>query len=66
MDSKKDNWLKAVEQEQMPWLQISDLKAFKGEVSDMYNFGAIPTAILVDPEGMIVSRNMRGSWMDKN
>lgn len=65
MDGKKEDWLRAVDEEKMEWLQISDLKAFKGEVSNVYNFSGIPTCILIDPEGKIVTRNMRGSWMDK-
>ena len=65
MDAKKDDWLKAVEEEKMKWLQISDLNAFNGEVSKIYNFSGVPTCILINPEGKIVTRNMRGSWMDK-
>lgn len=64
MDDNKDSWLKAVKEEQMDWLQVSDLKAFKGAVSNVYNFNGVPTCILIDPEGKIVTRNMRGSWMD--
>lgn len=64
MDDDKKAWLKAVENEQMKWLQVSDLRAFEGPVSKKYNFGGIPTCILVDPNGIIVSRNMRGSWLD--
>ncbi|GHE48055.1 TlpA disulfide reductase family protein [Sphingobacterium griseoflavum] len=65
MDSKKDLWLKALEQEEMPWLQVSDLQAFDGPLSDSYRFNAIPFCMLIDPQGKIVSRNMRGSWMDR-
>ncbi|GHT66655.1 thiol:disulfide interchange protein [Bacteroidia bacterium] len=65
MDEKKEDWLKALKEEQLPWLQVSDLKAFKGEFSKLYNFNGIPTCVLVSPEGKIVTRNMRGSWMDK-
>ncbi|MGS0524402.1 TlpA family protein disulfide reductase [Zobellia nedashkovskayae] len=65
MDSDKDNWIKAMEQEKMDWLQVSDLKAFDGELSKLYDFEGIPTCLLIDPEGNIVTRNMRGSWMDK-
>jgi thiol-disulfide isomerase/thioredoxin len=65
MDDKKDSWLKAVKEEQMDWLQLSDLKAFKGAVSNVYNFSGVPTCILIDPKGRILTRNMRGSWMDK-
>ncbi|SKB38711.1 Thiol-disulfide isomerase or thioredoxin [Sphingobacterium nematocida] len=65
MDAKKTDWLRALEEEKMPWLQVSDLLGFKGQVSKKYNFSGIPTCILIDPTGKIASRNMRGSWMDK-
>lgn len=64
MDHQKEKWLKAIDEELMPWLQLSDLKAFKGELSKLYNFRGIPTCVLIDPSGNIVTRNMRGSWMD--
>lgn len=65
MDEDKEEWLKAIEEEQLPWLQVSDLKAFEGELSDLYNFKGIPTCVLIGPDGKIITRNMRGSWMDK-
>lgn len=65
MDDDKTKWLKAVDEEKMKWMQVSDLKAFEGELSKLYNFNGIPTCVLVGPDGKIVTRNMRGSWMDK-
>jgi len=65
MDDSKEKWLKAVDEEQMKWLQVSDLKAFGGDLSKLYNFNGIPTCVLISPDGKIVTRNMRGSWMDK-
>jgi thiol-disulfide isomerase/thioredoxin len=65
MDEKKEDWLKALKEEELPWLQVSDLKGFKGDFSKLYNFNGIPTCVLVSPDGKIVTRNMRGSWMDK-
>lgn len=65
MDDDKTKWLKAIADEQMTWLQVSDLKAFAGDFSKIYNFNGIPTCVLVGPEGEIVTRNMRGLWMDK-
>lgn len=65
MDDDKAKWLKAVNDQQMNWLQISDLKAFNGEFSKVYDFESIPTCILIGPNGEIITRNMRGSWMDK-
>ncbi|XCF07779.1 TlpA disulfide reductase family protein [Tamlana crocina] len=64
MDESKEKWLEAIKEEKMSWLQVSDLKAFDGELNKLYNFQGIPTCILIDPSGYIVTRNMRGSWMD--
>ncbi len=65
MDDDKAKWLKAIDEEKMAWLQVSDLKAFDGMLSKLYNFNGIPTCVLVGPDGKIITRNMRGSWMDK-
>jgi thiol-disulfide isomerase/thioredoxin len=65
MDDDKDKWLKAISEEKMTWLQVSDLQAFKGDFSKIYNFNGIPTCVLIGPDGEIVTRNMRGLWMDK-
>ena len=65
MDNDKDKWVQEVERQQMSWLQVSDLNAFNGELSKFYNFQGIPACVLVGPDGTIVDRNMRGSWMDR-
>lgn len=65
MDDSKEKWLKAMDEEKMKWLQVSDLKAFDGDLSKLYNFNGIPTCVLIGPDGKIITRNMRGSWMDK-
>lgn len=65
MDEDKESWIKAINDEGLTWLQVSDLQAFDGDLSKLYNFNGIPTCILIDPNGNIVTRNMRGSWMDK-
>jgi thiol-disulfide isomerase/thioredoxin len=65
LDEKKEDWLKALKEEKLPWLQVSDLKGFKGDFTKLYNFNGIPTCVLVSPDGKIITRNMRGSWMDK-
>ena len=65
MDADKARWLKAVEEEQMPWIQISDPKDFQGMTYKAYNANAIPSYVLISPDGLIADRNMRDSWMDK-
>lgn len=44
---------------------MSDGEGFDGELARVYKISGIPTCILIDPEGKIVTRNMRGSEMDR-
>lgn len=64
-DTDKAKWLKAVNEEKMPWLQLCGNRDSEDRVADAYNFQAIPFCVLIGPDGMIVDRNMRGSWMDR-
>lgn len=54
-DGKKA-WLKAIKDDQLTWTQVSDLKHWDNEVAKLYSIRAIPEKILVDPNGIIVSR----------
>jgi len=64
LDDKRANWTKAIDQEKMEWLQLSDMKAFDGVLPKTYRINGIPDCLLFDPQGKLVTRNMRGSWMD--
>ncbi|AUP80516.1 TlpA disulfide reductase family protein [Flavivirga eckloniae] len=65
MDEDHEAWLQAIEEEQMPWLQVSDGKGFDGAISEVYKIFGIPACFLIDPNGKIITDNMRGSYMDK-
>ncbi|WP_430932446.1 redoxin domain-containing protein [Saccharicrinis sp. 156] len=56
-DAEKKAWLKAVEQEQMPWTQVRDTNG----VSEKYNVTAIPHILLISPEGKILAKQMHGA-----
>jgi thiol-disulfide isomerase/thioredoxin len=60
MDSSKENWLSAVKQDGLPWQQLSDLKATKSELKDLYGITVIPMNFLLDGNGKIIARNLRG------
>lgn len=60
LDEKKEQWLGAVKQDGMPWIQVSDLKGFKTEIAVKYGIDAIPQNFLINPEGIIVAKNLRG------
>lgn len=64
LDESSEKWLKAIDEEKMNWLQLSDLRAFEGDLPKTYRINGIPACLLFDPQGKLVTRNMRGSWMD--
>ena len=64
-DQKKAAWVKAIGQLQMPWLQISDLKGWKCAAAPIYKIDAIPDNILIDPQGKIIDRGLRGKSLHR-
>ena len=59
-DNKKAAWIKAIGQLKMPWLQISDLKGWQCAAAPVYKVDEIPDNILIDPQGKIIDRGLRG------
>ena len=59
-DQKKEAWVKAIGQLKMPWLQISDLKGWQCAAAPIYKIDGIPDNILIDPQGKIIDRGLRG------
>ncbi len=64
LDRTQDRWLKAIEQDGLQWLQVSDLKGWKNEVAQMYSVSSIPHTILLDAEGKIIARGLRGAQLE--
>ena len=44
----------------MPWIHLSDLKYWQSVASDVYSVNSIPDNLLIDPEGTVVARGLRG------
>lgn len=63
LDNKKEPWLKAVEDLKMPWTQLSDLKGWQSIVTGVYKVWSIPDNLLIDPQGKIVARGLRGEGL---
>lgn len=61
----KDKWLKAVADDGLTWTQVSDLKAWDNAAAVLYGVKAIPMNFLIDPEGRIVAKYLRGDDLDK-
>lgn len=60
LDEKKEAWVKAIEHDALPWVNVSDLKGWKNEVAVKYGVSAVPQNILVDPAGKVIAKNLRG------
>lgn len=58
-------WLGAVKQDGLPWTQVSELQGFHSKAAVLYGVVAIPANFLVDPNGKIIARNLRGEELDK-
>lgn len=64
LDKTRNAWLKAIEQDGLPWLHISDLKFWNSAAAKTYQISAIPATYLIDPEGKIIAKNLRGASLE--
>ena len=59
-DNKAEAWKSAVKRMGMEWIQISDLKGWESAASEAYGIMAIPSNVLLDPQGRIIANDLRG------
>lgn len=59
-DTKKPNWIKAIEDDHLDWYQVSDLDGWKNKTSEQFGIKAIPSNMLLDKNGVIIAKNLFG------
>ena len=64
LDTDKDAWIKAIGKDQLDWPQVSDLKGWKSTVSTNYGIRGIPFNVLLDKNGVIIAKNLRGDALE--
>lgn len=64
LDRKKESWQKAIAKDKLTWSHVSDLKGWKNQVAKQYSVTSVPHTILLDKEGRILARNLRGADLD--
>jgi peroxiredoxin len=64
VNSQKNKWLEAIKKDGLTWTQLSDLKS-PNEVAKLYGVETIPQNFLVDPNGVVVAKNLRGDDLEK-
>ena len=60
LDRAKDKWVEAIKADNLAWTQVSDLKFWSNAVAVQYKVQSIPQNYLVDPNGLIIAKNLRG------
>lgn len=66
MDNSKAAWMKSIDKIQIPWLHVSSLKGMKRcPVAQLYQVYAIPKLYIIDREGKIVAKDLRGEELKK-
>jgi peroxiredoxin len=60
LDRNKQDWLRAIQEDNLTWTHVSDLKYFQSEAAIAYNITGIPFSLLLDPNGVIIAKNLRG------
>lgn len=63
-DKDKDEWVNAIKEWGMPWIQLSDLKYWETVAAGVYSVTGIPDSLLIDPEGTIIARGLRGEELE--
>lgn len=64
-DQSKEKWQDAIQKDHLTWDHVSDLKGWGNEVGKIYNITSIPQNLLIDKEGKILDKNLRGPALEE-
>ncbi len=62
---RKDDWLKAIHDDGLTWTHVSDLQFWSNAVAQQFQIQSIPQNFLVDPEGKVIAKNLRGAALER-
>ncbi len=65
LDVSKENWKKAILDDRLVWKNVSDLAGWENKSAKMYGVGAVPANFLIDPNGKIIAKDLRGVELDE-
>lgn len=66
LDQNELAWAKAIEKDQLVWpYHVSDLQGWSNAAALRYGVNSIPTNVLVNGEGIIIAKNLRGEALEK-
>lgn len=65
IDTSKPLWITAVQQQELPWVSVSDLRGEKSPSLGLYNVQKLPANFLIDKEGDIVAKDIYGQSLER-
>jgi peroxiredoxin len=65
LDIDKDSWTKAIEKGNLSWHHVSELKSIGNTADLIYGISGIPANFLINEDGIIIARNLRGDNLEK-
>jgi peroxiredoxin len=65
LDVGKTEWQQAITADKLTWAHASDLKRFDGPTEALYHIQAIPSNFIIDPQGIIVAKNVTGPALEE-
>jgi peroxiredoxin len=60
LDQQKESWIKAINDDKLAWNHVSDLQYWNNAVAQLYHIQSIPANMLIDPDGKIIGKDLRG------
>lgn len=64
LDREREKWLKAIEDDGLEWNQISNLSFWNDPIARQYRIRSIPASLLLDEDGRIIAKNLRGKALE--
>ena len=64
LDQAKPAWMNAIHMDGLTWTHVSDLKGWGNQVASLFHVVSIPQNLLIDPNGKIIAKNLRGEALD--
>ena len=61
----REDWLSAIKNDNLSWVNVSDLKGWGSEVVELYNIKSIPHTILIDQKGNIIAEKLLGEFLEE-
>lgn len=65
LDKSRQSWLDAIKKDNLTWTQVSDLLYWQSPYVRMYNVRGIPANFLIDENGVIIAKNLRGEKLEQ-